>query len=606
MMRRIKSLPSELANKIAAGEVVARPSSVVKELIENSLDAEASEITISIKNGGKDCIKVTDNGNGICREDLALALHPQATSKIYTEEELDAIESLGFRGEALASIAAISKMCIKSRHYQESLAYAIDNQVSDIKPASHPTGTTVQVRELFHNTPARRKFLKTDKTEYAHIEEVIRRFALCHFNVHFKFYHNDKLIYNLPEALVGEKQLKRIEKLTHQQFMAQSIPVDVQALDLHLWGWVGKPSMARNTADMQYFYVNGRIIKDKLISHAIKQAYRDVLHNVKFPSYVLYFALDYEQVDVNVHPTKHEVRFRNARLIHDFIFGKLNKSLSTTHPTCGSSSNEVQDKQTAADQGSLLSNESTMAGVEHHNNINLYRSLINIPETRQSQPDLNYLKSSSSSLNAEMKNYNKTQDSDQYPLGFALAQLQGIYILAQNTRGLIIVDMHAAHERILYEQIKQAWEHNQPLSQALLIPDTHQLTNKQMSFFEQYQSFFASIGFETDILGDDTIVIRKIPVYLKKIDIGLLFDNMISELALTGKTSQLEVQLNKVLSTMSCHKAVRAGDQLSIEQMNHLLRQMEKTVRSDQCNHGRRTWVQMTCGDLDKLFMRGQ
>ncbi|MFT6834710.1 MAG: DNA mismatch repair protein MutL [Francisellaceae bacterium] len=612
-MRKIIKLPLDLANQISAGEVVARPASVVKELIENSIDSGATEIKIFVDLGGKELIKVIDNGKGITEEDISLSIEPHATSKVYSLYELESVVTMGFRGEALASISSVSKFNLKSKHIDSNIGYSIsDGDTTDyqILPVAHSTGTSIEVKELFYNTPARRKFLKTDRTEYAYIDEVIKRIALCHFNISFTLSHNDKIMRSLPIADTVNKQLVRISKLCHQNFINESISIEEEGVDLHLWGWVGKPSMARNKPDMQYFYVNGRTIKDRLVAHAIRQAYKDVLHHIKHPAYVLYFAIDHRQVDVNVHPTKHEVRFRDSRLVHDFIFGKLNRALATTKPKFD---DQYQDEINNDKLPNPYCQKDSYASSINNNqsSIDIYSALLAVPQnTTINEPYVGY---NSSEIKEYEDNLDKRNQSmvygraeSDFPLGFAMAQLKGIFILCQNKFGLVIVDMHAAHERVLYEEIKHSWSTNKSISQALLIPLTYPLSFKQMALFEMNFDVFKKVGFNIQVIGEDTIVIREIPIYIKNKDVGPLIENMISDIAIMGESDQVEIYLNKILSTMSCHKAIRANDNMTIEEMNHLLRKMETTNRADQCNHGRRTWVQMDLVDLDKLFMRGK
>jgi DNA mismatch repair protein MutL len=608
-MRRIQKLTIDLANKIAAGEVVSRPSSVVKELLENSIDAKSTDLKIYIQNGGKKSIKVIDNGEGIHKDDLSLAICPHATSKVYCFSELESVNTMGFRGEALASIASVSQFEIRSKHVNDSVAYTLNNN-TDIKVSSHPNGTMVNINEIFYNTPARRKFLKTDRTEYSYIDEVIKRIALCYFNISISFFHNDKLIYCLPAADNQKKQLHRISKILNNDFINSAILVDESAVDLHLWGWVGKPSMARNRADMQYFYVNGRIVKDKLIAHAIRQAYKDVLHHLKHPSYILYFSIDYDLVDVNVHPTKHEVKFRDSYLVHDFIFGKLNKVLTKTIPKLDDEFSDLsyeahddQYRKTPDLAHGLRGTDEVFEG--YQNNIDIYSSLRDIPD-KVGIPSISTDNNKTLANEFDSHNSLRADKHDDFPLGFALGQLLGIYILSQTRNGLIIVDMHAAHERILYEKVKQAWVGNKSISQSLLIPITYTLSAKQISILDSNVSILIKLGFDIDILLDEMIVIRAIPFFLKNNDIGGLVERIISDIAFIGDSSQMDIYLNKILSTMACHKAVRANDSLSIEEMNHLLREMEKTPRADQCNHGRPTWIKMGLKELDRLFMRGQ
>lgn len=469
---------------------------------------------------------------------------------------------------------------------------------------------------MFYNTPARRKFLKTDRTEYSYIDEVVKRVALCYYDVNINLYHNNKIIHCLPVADSQRKQLARVSKILNSDFVSDAILIDESAIDIRLWGWVGKPSIARNKGDMQYFYVNGRTVKDKLVAHAIRQAYKDVLHHLKHPSYILYLSIDYELVDVNVHPTKHEVKFRDSYLVHDFIFGKLNKALSNTKPQhqervgddamCWQQGSEGRVSVVAdviSSKAKLIDNCLSSAG--YQNSLDIYNSLLNSTGKSNIFDAESIVDDHFNSNVSDLMGLNFHGNNSDFPLGFALGQLLGIYILSQTKDGMIIVDMHAAHERILYEKVKQAWENNKQISQSLLVPVTYNLSTKQRSVLEENLHIFINFGFQIDVFLDDMIVIRAIPFFLKNRDIGSLIERIISDIALVGKTDQMDVYLNRVLSTMACHKAVRANDNLSIEEMNHLLREMENTPRSDQCNHGRPTWIKLGLKELDKLFMRG-
>ncbi|MFZ9034528.1 MAG: DNA mismatch repair endonuclease MutL [Francisellaceae bacterium] len=664
--RPIRVLSVELANQIAAGEVVERPSSVIKELIENAIDAGADDITVLLDNGGKQSIKITDNGFGIHPDDLALTLMPHATSKVYSLEELEAINSMGFRGEALASIASIAKVKIISKTPDQATAFCLDNQLCDkILPRSHPQGTTIEVDELFYNTPARRQFLKTDRTEYAHIDELIRKFLLCHFQLSLRLIHNGKELKYYSVADTLEKQKQRIESICGQEFMENALLIDEQYESMRLWGWVAKPDFSKARADLQYFYVNGRIIKDKLVAHAIKQAYRDVLHHQRYPAFVLYFAIDPTLIDVNVHPTKHEVRFRQSRTVHDFLFGKIHKALSITrsktltdtqldspHLSLSDSVQAIhfeapdpvkaeldtietlavksQNQASKPDfqKGDFWQKEIKNAASYAKNNA-LYRQIINVvdDDVREKISDeADYEKRWQKGLQSDVLadtmpqinhfalEHGKTTEFDQrahspkktFPLGFAVAQLHGIYILSQCQDGMIIVDMHAAHERVLYEAVKKSWRDQQLMSQQLLVPITQPMSAEALSVLEEYQDLISRMGFVIERFGEQDLVIRAIPVYLNNRDIGYLLIQIAEDLRQFGHSKEDEIYLHRVLATISCHKAVRAHDILSLEEMNHLLRQMEETERSDQCNHGRPTWIRLTINELDKLFMRGQ
>ncbi|WP_235826799.1 DNA mismatch repair endonuclease MutL [Facilibium subflavum] len=665
MLRRIKVLPTQLSNQIAAGEVVERPSSVVKELLENAIDAGATDISITLDHGGKERIKIQDNGNGIIKDDLALALHPHATSKIYSLSELEAIQSMGFRGEALASIGSIAKVKITSKTTDNNHAWCVDNQQQNgVFPASHNTGTTVEVESLFYNTPARRKFLKAERTEYAHIDDLLKKFLLCYFDIAFTLYHNGKKIKHFPVADSIEKQQKRIAQVCGEEFIGHAIVIDVENMGLKLQGWVAKPQFSKSRADLQYFYVNGRIIKDKLVTHAVKQAYKDVLHHQRYPAFILYFSIDPASVDVNVHPTKHELRFRESRLVHDFLFGKIHHALAHTKPTdetettnthhMAEDTSVFNHRDLSSKQNKALSFSEVKAGINGYDAMKLYQDVIGthhnkgygsgsqykgqieenksfiseqtqvkkediwqqavqtqIPLTASDTESIDYKMQQQTSevvdheVDLSDDHKPKSHDGD-YRLGFAIGQLHGVYILSQTQNGMIVVDMHAAHERILYEHIKQLWHAQKPVSQSLLVPITCQMSSADISILQTHEPELTKLGFCLASLGDTTIVVREIPVYLKNNDIPGLLINIAHDLMRFEQQSNTEEYVNAILASMSCHKAVRANDLLSIQEMNYLLRQMEQTLRADQCNHGRPTWVGMSMTDLDKLFMRGQ
>lgn len=644
-MRRIKALSDLLANQIAAGEVVERPASVVKELVENSIDAGATEITIELEEGGKSLIRIKDNGNGIVKDDLPLALSAHATSKIYELSELEAVETMGFRGEALASIASVSKLSLISRHIDSDMAWEVvqhgkEKDSFDFKPAAYPVGTSVEVKELFFNTPARRKFLKTDKTEYSHIEELIKRFALCHFHIQFTLIHNGKTTKKLPIADTMELQLQRISQLGRKEFLSRSIQIDQSNHNMRLWGWVGEPEIAKATADMQYFYINGRMIRDKVITHAIKKAYADVLYNGRYPVYVLYLGIEHNQLDVNVHPTKSEVRFHNSQKVHGFIYSTIEKALANTTPLLETV--QKLDEPVKTESSSTATYQNYMPEKEYvasvDKQIDYYKDLTEKKEhSAQNNQDLDPIGKlfdfkeepaetlafkdddissilTSSTLNDSAPMINEAVQTDtlfekdeDYPLGFAIAQLHGIYILAENKKGLILVDMHAAHERILYEGAKESWQNDQMTkTQELLIPITVSLSHEQLVAFEEYKDILTQLGIQASLLGESEIVIRRIPVFVETNDLESLVIQLLTDFKLLGFSDQLEAYFNQFLATLSCHSALRANDQITNESMNEILRQMEKTARSNQCNHGRPTWVQLDFKDLDKFFMRGR
>ncbi|WP_440994617.1 DNA mismatch repair endonuclease MutL [Cysteiniphilum litorale] len=653
MSRRIKVLSTELANQIAAGEVVERPSSIVKELFENALDAGATEIILELEHGGKEKILIRDNGSGIEKDDLPLTLMPHATSKIYSLAELEAINSMGFRGEALASIGSIAKVKITSKTAQDEHAWCVDNQLdNELIPASHPIGTTIEVAEVFYNTPARRKFLKAERTEYVHIDELLKKFMLCHFNVALTVWHNGKEVKSYPMADTPQKQQQRIADICGDEFIDNALLIQAEAMDLQLYGWVAKPQFSKSRADLQYFYVNGRIIKDKLIAHAIKQAYKDVLHHQRYPAFILFFNIDPHAVDVNVHPTKHEVRFRESRLVHDFLFAKIHHALADTKPQLPESSEVANDVDALTfsipDKPSVSLNQNWRdktqyadhSRSDHRNDMALYEQLIHqkdeiqypentndieaphkvelqtpqdkwqdatqlamplvINETTEATVDQNIAMTEIMTKAAPVK------EDNTYPLGFALAQVHGIFILSQTEDGLIIVDMHAAHERVLYEKVKMLWAKQEALSQVLLLPLTFEISPVLLDVLDAHEELLNKLGFEYSALGEKNLVIRAIPVYLKNNHIESLVMEIANSLKVSGKSKPMDDYVHGILATMSCHKAVRAHDQITIEEMNQLLRDMEHTARADQCNHGRPTWVKMTVSDLDKLFMRGK
>ncbi len=651
MSRRIKVLSTELANQIAAGEVVERPSSIVKELFENALDAGATEITLELEHGGKEKILIRDNGSGIEKDDLPLTLMPHATSKIYSLAELEAIDSMGFRGEALASIGSIAKVKITSKTAQDEHAWCVDNQLgNELIPASHPIGTTIEVAQVFYNTPARRKFLKAERTEYVHIDELLKKFMLCHFNVALTVWHNGKEVKSYPMADTPQKQQQRIADICGDEFIDNALLIQAEAMGLQLYGWVAKPQFSKSRADLQYFYVNGRIIKDKLIAHAIKQAYKDVLHHQRYPAFILFFNIDPHAVDVNVHPTKHEVRFRESRLVHDFLFAKIHHALADTKPQLPELSEVGNDVDALAfsmpDKPSASLNQNWRVKTQyadhsrsdHRNDMALYEQLINQKEEIQYPENISDTHHEIKAQTLQDKWQDATQlaiplvideiteatvdqnvtmpeittkatpvkEAKTYPLGFALAQVHGIFILSQTEDGLIIVDMHAAHERVLYEKVKALWANHEAVSQVLLLPLTFEISPVLLDVLDAHEALLHKLGFEYSALGEKTLVIRAIPIYLKNNHIENLVIEIANSLKVSGKAKPMDDYIHAILATMSCHKAVRAHDQITVEEMNQLLRDMEQTARADQCNHGRPTWVKMTVNDLDKLFMRGK
>lgn len=623
-MSSIQLLNPRLANQIAAGEVIERPASVIKELLENSLDAAAKRIDIDIEQGGIKLLRIRDDGLGIEQEDLPLALARHATSKIAKLEDLEHICSLGFRGEALASISSVSRLTLTSKTAQATQAWQVYTEGRDmenrIQPAAHPTGTTVEVCDLFFNTPARRKFLKTEKTEFDHIQEVIRRLSLTHFDIAFHLKHNGKPVFSLHPATDQETRARRVAQVCGSSFVEQSIFIEMEREGLNLRGWVGLPTFSRSQADLQYFYVNGRMVRDKLVAHAIRQAYRDVLYNGRHPTFVLFLQLDPAFVDVNVHPTKHEVRFREGRQVHDFLFSALHRALAEIRPNhnepqhapakpvitgikAGEFSNQTEIGLTASTQTSMTEPRQPFTSQYQPHNHNR-QTPVPLQETRKTYSDYY---APLSSLTNHTTNNPAVEATDIPPLGYAIAQLHGVYILAENNQGLILVDMHAAHERITYERLKIAMMTEGIRGQPLLIPDSISLSQREVDCAEEQTNWFSQLGFELQRLGPETIAIRQIPALLKQTDnAAQLVRDVLADLLEYGTSDRIQAHLNELLATMACHGSVRAHRKLTIPEMNALLRDMEQTERSSQCNHGRPTWTQLSLEDLDKLFLRGR
>ncbi|MBT8062659.1 MAG: DNA mismatch repair endonuclease MutL [Gammaproteobacteria bacterium] len=579
----IKALPDELINQIAAGEVVERPASVVKELLENSLDADALAISVNIEGGGKRKIRVSDDGHGIARHELALALTRHSTSKIHSMSDLEAVRSLGFRGEALSSIASVSHMDIVSRTRDDDHAWRISvrsGEVSRPEPAAGEQGTRIELSDLFYNVPARRKFLRTERTEFNHIDELLRKMALVRFDVAFELVHNGKAVRKLLPAMDEAQRGGRIAKLCGAEFMDHAIDIDEQRGDMMLSGWVAEPRYNRAQADRQFFYINGRIVRDRVIGHAVRQAFRDVLFHGRHPAFVLFLRLPPQQVDVNVHPQKHEVRFRDSRAVHDFLYSSLNRSLAQR----GVGGGAPRPGTLAAHPGVAAGGQSPMQfrpAVQGHDFQTPYSVLPgNITEIGE--------------------------DSEVPPLGFALAQLHGTYILSQNSDGLVLVDMHAAHERITYERLKSGIGQQGIRSQVLLVPIAFETSEREADLAESHGAELAALGFECTRSGPSQLTVRKVPTLLQDADVKALVLDVLSELASDGSSKRLESEMDEVLSSMACHGSVRANRKLNIAEMNALLRDMEHTERSAQCNHGRPTWIQLDMGTLDRFFLRGR
>ncbi|MCP4431464.1 MAG: DNA mismatch repair endonuclease MutL [Gammaproteobacteria bacterium] len=595
-MPHIQTLPSHLVNQIAAGEVVERPSSVVKELVENSLDAGASLITVEIEAGGTRLIRIIDDGCGIVREELLSAVSRHATSKIRSLEDLEKIGTLGFRGEALPSIASVSRLNLIS--FSENDEHAWKIQVRDqtaAVPDAAPPGTCVEVRELFYNVPARKKFLRTEQTEYKHIESLFKTLAMSHPEIAFKLIHNKKTIYQLKSVHSAKEKQQRLAMLCGKEFAASLIEIMIEIDGSRLTGWTALPSFNRSQADMQYFYVNQRVIRDKLINHAVRQAYRDVMFHGRHPAYVLFLQMDPRQLDVNVHPQKHEVRFRNSRQIHDFIYRSLKQALAEIQPEQQIESPAYAFGNTTSDIESMPVQQSGL-GFNSFTHPRRPATLV-----REQASAYHTLIQSADSLEP-----NEQVDPQIPPLGFAIAQLKGIYVLAENAQGLIVVDMHAAHERIVYERMKQNAEQEDVIHQPLLVPITMNVSRSEADLVEQHKQFFVHLGFDVERLGVEQIRVRAIPALLKNADCEQLVRDVLADLLEFGQSRRIEEYENELLGTMACHASVRANRLLSIDEMNALLRDIEQTERSGQCNHGRPTWKQLSLDALDKFFKRGQ
>ena len=630
-MNRINLLSQRLANQIAAGEVVERPASVVKELLENSLDAGATRLEVDVEQGGVKLLRIRDDGAGIHKEDLALALSRHATSKIVELDDLESIASLGFRGEALASISSVSRLSMTSRSREGSIedtAWCVEAEGQEMEarltPAAHPAGTTVEVRDLFFNTPARRKFLKTEKTEFSRIDEVLKRMALSRFDVMFALNHNQRAIHKLLPATTEAERARRVALVCGPAFVENSVFIEREAAGMRLWGWVSLPTFSRSQADLQYFYVNGRIIRDKLVTHAVKQAYRDVLFHGRHPAYVLYFEMDPAGVDVNVHPTKHEVRFRDSRLVHDFLFSSLHKALAAIQPQdrlpgaethAGAGLQQGFDAPQQSSLGLAENGQGSMQATNWAERSNAFGSAGEDSESTGQPRFAGNFGSSGSYVNPnavrdQLAHYadlnNIDGDKEVPPLGFAIAQLHGIYILAQNKEGLIVVDMHAAHERITYERMKTACQNEELKTQPLLVPISIAVSRSEADCAESQQHVLQGLGLILERVADESLVVRQIPSILRNADVEQLVRDVLSDVLEYGSSERVQAHQDELLSTMACHGSVRANRQLSVPEMNALLRDMEITERSGQCNHGRPTWVYQSLSQLDKLFLRGQ
>ena len=655
-LRAIQPLPDQLISQIAAGEVVERPASVVKELLENALDAGAQTLRILLDEGGVKRISITDDGCGIPENELALALMRHATSKIRSLAELEAVATLGFRGEALASIASVAQMAITSRTAAAPHAVRVDAQTGVLSPAAGTQGTTIEVRELYFNTPARRKFLKSEQTELGHCLEQIRRAALARPDVAISVLHNGKAVehWNASEPPV------RVAKILGETFATAHLPLDESAGPLAVYGCAGLPTASRGRADQQYFFVNGRFVRDKLLTHAVRAAYEDVLHGDRYPSYVLFLDLPPEAVDVNVHPSKIEVRFRDSRSIHQFVFHAVQRALArhagaSPETTAGGHAAHLEASPggpasfgatplggagvgsgggfgPSAGVGGFGGGFGSGSGSSQPGNtwmrqarmtqgtlpvaqpLAFYDALFGRRDTNTGTAEGATLFEARDSATDAPSPYNASTPyaspafnaSDEQPLGFALGQIHGIYVLAQNAHGLVIVDMHAAHERILYEQFKNALADRTIAVQPLLIPQTMQADPIEIGTVEEERDTLDALGFDLAVLSPTTLAIRAVPALLKDADLQALARAVLTDLHAFGGSRVLTERQHELLGTLACHHAVRANRRLTLDEMNALLRQMEATERADQCNHGRPTWYQLTLSDLDRLFMRGQ
>ncbi|MFC5472603.1 DNA mismatch repair endonuclease MutL [Paraherbaspirillum soli] len=612
--RPIQALPDNLISQIAAGEVVERPSAVVKELLENALDAGATQITVRLEQGGVKRIAITDNGRGIAPEQLPLALARHATSKIASLNDLENVATLGFRGEALASIASVSQMTLTARTADAAHASEIDGSTLVVTPSSGAQGSTVDVQDLYFNTPARRKFLKSEQTEFGHCAEVVRRIALARPDVSFSLTHNGKTVdhWNITDIA------KRSAGILGSEFANARLGLDEAAGPLRLHGFVGLPTASKARADAQYFYVNGRFVRDKLLVHAVRAAYQDVLHGDRYPSYVLGLDLDPALVDVNVHPSKIEVRFRDSRAVHQFVFHAVSRALAQTSATSfGATPAPLPSPSGAMPwiRGSQEHLQAIFNPVQQQTSFGpqFAPAVPGVAQTtasygalfadNDSQPST--ASSPQPALSAPQA-FNQALPADDFPLGFALAQLHGIYILAQNTKGLVLVDMHAAHERILYEQLKGALDQDAMQVQPLLIPVTFYADAIEVGTAEENQQTLQALGFDIAAMSPTTLAVRSVPALLKNADAQTLARDVLRDVREFGGSRVLVERRNELLGTLACHTAVRANRSLTAPEMNALLRQMEATERADQCNHGRPTWSQLALSDLDKLFLRGQ
>ncbi|WP_174875286.1 DNA mismatch repair endonuclease MutL [Vogesella oryzae] len=631
-MKHIRKLPDHLVNQIAAGEVVERPASALKEMLENSLDAGADKISVDLAQGGIKLIRVTDNGRGIAAEELPLALDRHATSKIGSLDDLESVATLGFRGEGLASVASVSRLTLTSRPQDADHAHqiiAIDGTLHPVEPAAHPTGTSVEVVDLYFNTPARRKFLKSENTEYAHCAATFERIALAHPQVEFILRHNGKVVWRLPQQSLAD----RVSALLGKDFVDAALTVETVAAGLTLTGFIASPTYSKASRDAQYFYVNGRFVRDKTAQHALRQAYRDVLHHERHPAYALFFTLDPANVDVNVHPTKIEVRFRESQAVHQFLFHSVHRALASP-PAGASPAVQLDDGQASAAASPAASSASQDTRLPSPGSSSSAANVGRTPTPFRYEQQTIPLHVAREAVGVYDKMFSGLRDEERSPipapasyvlppagsapqrlpdasdgippLGFALAQLHGVYILSQCEDGLIVVDMHAAHERIVYERLKTALEADTIPMQPLLLPVSFAADKFEVATVHEHGAAMQRLGIELAPLSPTQIAVRGVPVWLQDSSPVELARAVLKDVREFGLTEVLTERRNELLATMACHGAVRANRQLTLPEMNALLRDMEATERSGQCNHGRPTWSRLSMRDLDNLFMRGK
>ncbi|HZD52776.1 MAG TPA: DNA mismatch repair endonuclease MutL [Woeseiaceae bacterium] len=584
----IRELPAHLVNQIAAGEVVERPASVVKELIENSLDAGARSLHVDLQAGGLKLVRVRDDGAGIPEDELVLALSRHATSKISSLEDLEAIASLGFRGEALPSIASVARLTLQSRANGRDTAWQVqvsDGAVGEPERCAHAQGTTVEVRDLFYNTPARRRFLRTERTEYQHIDKWVRRLALARPDVAFTVTHNGRRVFVAPAGDDDEGRRARIGHICGEAFGSHLVFLSRETGAMALSGWLALPTFNRSQPDLQYWFVNGRSILDRTLSHAVRHAYRDVLFQGRHPAYVLYLSIDPAAVDANAHPAKHQVRFRDGRSVHDMVAQSIEHVLSDTRPGGqGDSAVPPSVRRTLFRQGSMALEVADRAGPSGvREALAGYRALTTAPKADA-----------------------RARAESVPPLGFAVAQLSGIYILAENADGLVVVDMHAAHERVVFEKLKRAFREGAIVRQPFLVPVSVAVSASEAALAEEAAATLERVGLSISRAGPTTVVVREIPALLKQADAETLVKDVLSDLQEAKRSSRVQDRCDELLATMACHHAVRARRELTLGEMNALLREMESTEKSDQCNHGRPTWTTLSLKDLDRLFLRGR